>query len=232
MKTTIYHGVPTSAPVWKLGKTKLNWLQLNKCVHLHSYIAHYNCYLQRREPEQEKLGFMDIETSGFDTEFGFVFSYCIKEQNGKMLEYIVSKNEMDKDIYDKNLLKQFNKDVRKFDRIVTFYGSRFDVPFLRTRCIIQGIYDFPIFSEIVHTDLYPSLKPKFKLRHKTLRKYCQIFKIGAKGHPMNPKQWLKALRGNKQALKWIIIHNREDVVSTEELYNKSKLMFGYNNTSI
>jgi uncharacterized protein YprB with RNaseH-like and TPR domain len=49
---------------------------------------------------------------------------------------------------------------------------------------------------------------------------CQTFDISAKGHPLNPDVWQDAMTGEREALKYILEHNREDVVSLEELYDR------------
>ena len=221
------------APVERLTFRQITYLKRNKCIHRMPYLIHYSCYLKGKCLEsKEKIGFLDIETSNLNANFGFMFSYCIKEENGKIISAIVTKKDLDSSTYDKRILKQFCIDVRKFDRVVTHYGTRFDLPFLRARALRWGLTDFPGVSEIRHTDTYFMAKSKLKISSRRLQTICQFFNIKSKGHPMHLEQWLKANRGVKSALNFIMMHNKEDVVSTEQVYHKLEKFYHKNKTSI
>ena len=58
------------APVHRLKKIEIVWLAKHKCKHGHTYLEHYNCYLKEMPDGriQEKVGFLDIETTGLDAE--------------------------------------------------------------------------------------------------------------------------------------------------------------------
>lgn len=189
-----------------------------RCIHHHSGLSHPNCY-DTQNNIKKRIAVIDIETSNLKANWGFVFSYCIKEIGGKLIKRILTPKEIKEGVYDKNLIKQFCEDVRQFDRIVGYYSARFDVPFLRTRALYYNL-DFPIYHEIHHTDLYDITKRKLNLHSKRLQVVADFFGIKAKGHPMNPSVWFKAMAGDVKALNWIMIHNIEDVNTTEELYNK------------
>ena len=201
-----------------------------KCVHGHTGLEHPQCYDQANN-EKEKIAFFDIETSNLKSNWGFVFSYCIKELDGKIIKRILTPEEIKSGIYDKDLLGQFCKDIRQFDRIIGYYSARFDVPFLRTRCVYYGL-DFPIFKEIKHNDLYDILKRKFNLHSKRLGVVAEFFKIPAKEHKMNPNIWFSAMAGNKKALDWIMTHNIEDVNTTETLWKRVNQYSNLTNSSI
>ena len=191
-----------------------NW----RCVHGHTGLEHWNCY-DTQNNIKKRIAIIDIETSNLKANWGFVFSYCIKEIDGKLIKRILTPKEIKDGIYDRDLLKQFCEDIRQFDRIVGYYSARFDIPFLRTRALYYGL-DFPIYQEIHHTDLYDITKRKLNLHSKRLQVVADFFGIKAKGHPMNPSVWFKAMAGDTKALNWIMIHNIEDVNTTEELYSK------------
>ncbi len=193
-----------------------------KCEHGHNGLPgrknHPSCY-DRAHGLDEKIGFLDIETSNLSADFGIILSYCIKEENGKITSRVLTRQEIQSDTFDKDLLKQFCEDVRKFDRVITYYGSRFDIPFLRTRCILHGL-DFPIFKEIRHTDAYMIVKHKLNLHSRRLAVVAPFFSIPAKAHPLNPTVWLKCLSGDEKALDFVLTHNKEDVESLEGVWHK------------
>jgi uncharacterized protein YprB with RNaseH-like and TPR domain len=189
-----------------------------RCVHGHNGLSHPNCFDQQNEVKK-RIAFLDIESSNLKANWGFIFSYCLKEHNGNLITRVLSPEEIKCGIYDKELLKQFCEDVRKFDWIIGYYSSRFDIPWLRTRAVYYKL-NFPIYKEIKHTDLYDIMKHKFNLHSKRLAVVADFFDIKAKEHPMNPRVWFEAMKGDEKALKWILTHNIEDVNTTEELWDR------------
>jgi uncharacterized protein YprB with RNaseH-like and TPR domain len=187
-----------------------------RCIHRHNGLSHPECYEQDRK-KGERIGYLDIESSGLQADFAIVLSYCIKEQDGKILSRVITDKEMKDGTFDRDLLKQCVEDMRRFDRLVYHYGDKFDIPVLRTRCVYWGL-DFPLQKEIKGTDTYPILKYKFKLHSNRLESACTFFNIPSKGHRLEPNIWIKALSGDKKSLDYILTHNKEDVIALEELY--------------
>ena len=143
----------------QLKKNEILRYSKQTCEHGHSLISHPQC-LRKILGKEEKIGFFDIETSNLVATYGYIFSYCIKKLNGKILKGIITKKDMEKGIFDKNLIKQLIIDMKKFDKLITYYGSRFDIPFIRTRAIKYGL-DFPVYKEIKHTDVYYIIRNRF-----------------------------------------------------------------------
>lgn len=213
-----------------LSKGEILKLSRQYCVHRHTVLAHPEC-LRSNQLLTERIGFLDIEASSLNMNYGIIHSYCIKELNGRITERVVTKKEILSQAFDKELMRQFCQDIRKFDRVVTFYGWRFDLPAVRTRAVRWGL-DFPLYSEVRHTDVWKIMRDKFKLSSNSLRTCCQFFGIKAKNHPLNPEIWMAAMVGDEKALHYILEHNREDVRSTEELYKKVMLYVPQTKTSI
>lgn len=219
----------------RLKKNEIIWLNNHHCKrHHHTYLTHPNC-IEIDKPNMcpifEKIGFLDIETSSLQADFSIVLSYCIKELNGEILGRQISFSEINKGIYDKKLLKECIADMRKFDKLIYYYGDRFDIPTLRTRSVFWKL-DFPLYKEIKGTDIYPIIKYKFNLHRNRLETACDFFGISCKKHRIKPDIWFKAMAGNKKALDWIFIHNREDVISLEKLYKRVINFSSNNNKSI
>jgi len=188
------------------------------------FIEHPKCFLSEKPadaPFTEKIGFLDIEASNLKASFGYVFSYCIKELDGPLYEGCVTQQDIVSGIFDKRILKKCIDDMRKFDRIVVYYGgdARFDIPFLRTRAVYYKM-DFPIYRELQLLDLFLVIKRRFKFHNNRLQTACDFFGIPCKEHGMNHDIWIRAMAGNKMALDYILQHNREDVLSTEALYKR------------
>lgn len=199
-------------------KNEILKLSRQTCKHGHSLLAHPSC-LRKEIGKPEKIGFLDIESSNLKATFGYVISYCIKEADGKIIERVLTPKEIKNHVFDKELMRDLIRDIRKFDRVLTYYGTGFDIPFLRTRAIFWEFL-FPLFGEIRHTDVYYIIRNKLKLHRNSLAVACDFFDIPSKGHKLNPYIWQRAMSGDKKSLAYILEHNREDVISLETLFNK------------
>lgn len=198
----------------KLTKSELVKMATQKCKHGHSFLEHPSCYQPR---EKERIGFLDIETSNLNADFGIILSYAIKEPGKRPFGALITKAELMSDTHDKRVVGECIEDIKKFDRIYTYYGSRFDVPYIRSRAMLWGL-DFPIYQEVQHTDIFYWCRSKLCLHRKRLQTVCDFLGIPAKEHPMEPNMWTKALTGDAKSLRYIMTHNLEDVVSLEEVY--------------
>jgi uncharacterized protein YprB with RNaseH-like and TPR domain len=211
----------------QLKKAELVWLSTHRCkAHSHKFIEHPQCYdleypLQRPGGTPERIGMLDIEATNLSAEFGYTFSYAIKKLDGPVLGRVLTPKEIRSFQFDKELMKEFCRDVKQFDKIITHYGTdrRFDIPFLRTRCLRFDL-DFPLYKEISVDDTWPMSRNKLKLTRNRLENICVFLNIPAKGHKMNPDIWCKALSGHKPSLEYIWAHNVEDVESLEAVWKR------------
>jgi uncharacterized protein YprB with RNaseH-like and TPR domain len=195
-----------------------------RCQHGHNGNRHPACYLAK-EGGEPKIGFADIEASNLTATFGIVYTYCIKELDGKLIERAISLEDLHTGKFDKNLIARFIDDASQFTHLIWHYGTdrRFDMPFLRTRAVMWGL-PFPEHKCLFVGDTYPILRNKFKLHSNRLETACDFFGIPAKEHKLNPSIWLDMITGNKKrmqrAISYILTHNKEDVISLEKLWKK------------
>ncbi len=201
-------------------KDKIVEMGLFKCKHKHTGLSHPKCFY-RNNVSEEKIGFVDIEASNLVANFGIILSYCIKEENGPITQRVITPEALKSGTFDRDLMKQFCIDARKFTRLVGWYSNRFDIPYIRTRCVYHKL-DFPVYKEIAHTDAWRISRDKLKLHSNRLEVVSKFLGISAKGHPLNPEIWLRCLSGNKKALKFVLTHNIEDVVSLEAVWHRIK----------
>lgn len=205
--------------------TKQQILQYSRtmCEHGHPLLAHPSC-LEKYVGYQERIGFLDIETSNFSASFGVVITWCIKENGGKIYESFLQEEDFSRinGQYDKRVMEECVAAMLEFDRLVVYWGKdhRFDVPFLRTRAVGMGI-DFPLYHERIVNDLYDIVRNKFKFGRNSLHAACTHLGIDSKDTPISPQVWMDATIGRRpEAIQTILQHNREDVISTEQLWHK------------
>ena len=195
-----------------------------RCKCGHSALEHPNCY-EEKFGKEIKIGFADIEASNLTATFGVVYTYCIKELDGKIIKRAISLADLHEGVFDKNLIALFIEDSKQFTHLIWHYGTdrRFDIPFLRTRAVKWGL-PFPEHKCMYVADTYPILKNKFKLHSNRLETACDFFDIPAKKHKLNSDIWLNMITGNKKlmqkAIDYILLHNEEDVLSLETLWKK------------
>jgi len=203
------------AAVRQLRKSDLVWAITNRCKHGKLYIEHLEC-LEDQSPK-EKTGFFDIEASNLKADFGILLSYCIKELDGKIHRGLITPEQLRSTTQDRNLVRQCVADLQGFDRIVTYYGARYDIPFIRSRALYNGV-TFPKFGAFYHTDVYDWVKRKLKLHGNRMQFACDFLDIPSKEHKLIGAVWNRALTGSKKDLQFILQHNMEDVISLEQLW--------------
>ncbi len=206
----------------RLRKDEIVWMACHKCkAHNNRYIEHPACYL-KENPDKEHAGFIDIESSNLNADWGICLCVSILDlHSDELYTRIITKEEVFHKTLDKELLKDVLKEMRKFDRLIGYYASnmRFDIPFLRGRSTHHSL-DFPNYGEIVMEDLYPSVKYKFRLSRNRLENASR-FLVGetSKTH-WSGKYWIRAIQGDPEALAYIEDHCKKDVQDLKKLYMK------------
>ena len=181
--------------------------------------------------EDGEEAYCDIETTNLNADFAFLLSYCfkVKGKNEYYCNKITSKEIRD-GILDKRLCEDFVKDLLRFKKIYTYYGTRFDLPFMRTRALTNKI-GFPPYGLIQHMDLYFLARNKLKLSRNRLDNVCRLLDIEGKTH-LNGKIWMMAATGNEESINYILEHNKSDVMILEKAHEKLKVYASVTRSSI
>lgn len=221
------------APVHKLRKDQIVKLATQHCAaHRHSYLEHYNCYLREHPETVERLAFFDIEASNLDADYGIMLSWAIKPSDSKeVIGDVLTPADVRKGYEDKRIVQSAIDALGTFDRVITYYGTGFDLPFLRARALIVGV-EFPTYGSLKHKDLYYTVKSKFKLSSRRLENACRQLLGATDKTRIEAKYWRDGVRGDAESLKYIYEHNTYDVLDLEKLYNKVVDFSKTNNTSI
>lgn len=170
--------------------------------------------------KDEKVGVLDIECSNLKANYGFIMSWAIAYEDGTIAEDVVTPDDIFDFKFDKRITQSLVDELKKLDVVVTYYGKRFDIPFVRSRALFHKI-DFPAPKAVRHIDLYDSVKHKMALGRNSLESATNFLGIKGKNHVYGGT-WLKAQYGDEEALDYVLKHNEADVEITMELYKELK----------
>jgi len=219
------------APVHSLKKKEIIWLANHRCKkHRMPFLEHYNCYIHEGY-NQERVGYIDIECTNLNADFGFILCYCIKVSGkDEIVEGCVSEKDVHIDL-DKQLLKKLVKDIESFDRTIGFYSSKFDIPFIKTRCFMQGV-PFPPFGSRYHKDLYFVARRNIKASSRRLENLERIMIGKTTKTRIDNRHWIHASQGQRKSLEYVLDHCRKDVIATEKVHRKFEPYMVMTDTSI
>lgn len=123
----------------------------------------------------------------------------------------------DKNQNDKKLLEQFIKIANTADEIIGHNGDRFDLPWIRTRCLYHRINVFPTYTTL---DTLKHARSKFKFNSNKLDYIAKFLGIGQKvstGYDL----WKKiVLDKDAKALEEMVKYCKNDVVLLEKVYKE------------
>ncbi len=154
-----------------------------------------------------KIGYLDIETNGGMSADSITL---IGLYDGfEMHTYVKGQN-----------LAQFAYESQDYDGFVTFFGTGFDLPFLKRRFPVLD----SVFADRFHIDLCPLLK---RLGHtgglKKIEQQLHIARVpdtdGLSGMDAVRlwRAYRKGGRGSDDALRLLLAYNKEDVINMETL---------------
>tara|TARA_R110002050_G_scaffold41798_6_gene101043 strand:+ start:2172 stop:2918 length:747 start_codon:yes stop_codon:yes gene_type:complete len=168
---------------------------------------------------EKRLGYLDIESTGLKANIDIMLSWAIKTRDtNEVVGDVIKKSEVFNGSYDKRIMKSLIKALDKYDLIFTYYGTGFDIPFMRTRALDHDL-DFPVFRKVSHKDIYYLVRSKLQLTRSSLKVATQFLGIDGKTN-LDPRIWRDARYGNKDALKYVYDHNIADVEILEDLHKK------------
>ena len=167
----------------------------------------------------QRIIVLDIETSSLEADAGIVVGAGLLPETGKS-EYFESKRTDQ----EKSLLTKLLKRLDGYDVIVTWSGRGFDIPFLTTRLLKNGLNPLLLLDK-THLDLNEVVRSRLRLTFTYLDHVCDFFGIQREKGPMGlevPQLFVKALEGDETALKSIREHCLDDLKVTREVFLRLK----------
>lgn len=176
-------------------------------------------------PSETRVGVVDIESTGLSADFAIAFCVVCKIYGRDEVKiFRLELQSLDLLKAEKRMLRKVRNYLRGLDGVITYYGTGFDMPFLRTRMLAYGMT--PI-GKIRHLDLYYTVRRTMRLSRNRLMNAVELLQqgdgtISDKGR-VAPALWVKALYARSEhALNEIVEHCVQDVHALEGALIKLK----------
>ena len=179
------------------------------------------------------IGYLDIETSGLTADFDIMLSWanCIRDvkTDTTRIEYdFVEKKDFemaykkrDADLIDKRIIETVIDSIKQCDLLIGhwFIGKhRHDIPFIRSRCVINKVPGFPKHRRVRYGDTQKYGSLLYRLHNNGLDTIARMFDLSISKTPLDGKIWKNACMGIKEDIKYVIDHNIKDVKITHRVH--------------
>lgn len=160
---------------------------------------------------------LDLETTSLDADAGVILCASYESSKTDVGKVVTLRNDkINADKWkkgirgdDKELVKQLNALIRQHDIVVAHNGSRFDLPYLRTRALHWGLEPL---REVKLVDPCQIAYRKFKLKSNSLGRIADYVGVKDKKTPLDMSVWMDAaLNGNPKAMDLIVEHCEADI---------------------
>ena len=141
----------------KYSRTNKSAFELYQMIRIAGYNRTYKAVSRKieslglRKPERYStghdmtIGYVDIETTGFSAKIDVMLSWCLKGRGDKNVAGAwISRKELMSENQDARIVELLVEEMNKYDVVYTYYGTRFDIPFIRTRALHHGTF-FPLY---------------------------------------------------------------------------------------
>jgi hypothetical protein len=116
---------------------------------------------------------------------------------------------------DRQMLIDFINVANQSDEMVAHNGDRYDIKWLRTRCIFHRI---PIFPHYRTLDTLKKAKSGFNFNSNKLDYIAQFLGVGAKVKHSGFQMWVDVMKGCPKALEEMGVYCDGDIVVLEDVF--------------
>lgn len=167
----------------------------------------------------------DLETSSLNANGGFIISASVVDVSKptKVLRSFRVDSYpgwVDDPWNDRDLVRELSVFLGEADTWITYYGKRFDAPFLSTRIVYwrsKGDKKLAHLENVPHIDLYDTAKRRLRLHSNRLQVVSDLLGHGAKT-PLQLPTWIKAAGGHKPSIDYIAKHCDKDSIILAKNY--------------
>jgi uncharacterized protein YprB with RNaseH-like and TPR domain len=172
--------------------------------------------------------FFDIETSpniGYFWRTGFKLNIgpesIIEERKIICISYKwehednITTLTWDENLCDKQMLIDFIKVANQSDEMIAHNGDRFDIKWIRTRCIFHRV---PMMPDYKTLDTLKKAKSGFNFNSNKLDYIAKFLGVGAKIKHSGFDMWKNVMAGDSKALKEMSVYCEGDIIVLEDVY--------------
>lgn len=117
---------------------------------------------------------------------------------------------------DKAMLSDFVKIIGQADEVIAHNGDRFDLPWIRTRCLFHRI---PIEAQLPSVDTLKQARRGFNFPSNRLDYLGQYMGLGGKRKTSGFDLWKQVYHGDRSALRQMVDYCKRDVELLEEVHH-------------
>jgi uncharacterized protein YprB with RNaseH-like and TPR domain len=189
---------------------------------------------------QEKVIYFDIEAEDLNADYGIMFNWYAIDENGNNFEDYLTLADIKKykssnrDVEpkeDTRIVTSLVDTLSKYTRCVAHYGCGYDLPFARTRAVIDKVA-FPTYGMLFQSDTWVILKKKFKLSKNSLENGCRKLLGYTRKDHLSLSIKHGCLRGETWAINASREHCKKDVLDLIGLFGVTQPFMKRTKTSI
>lgn len=184
-----------------------------------------------------RIGYLDIEATNLKANFGFMLSWAMvvrdtqNKRYRKVLHSVVTRHDINKAFKerkvsaDRRILEELMKTLKdeKIDMLIGHYfhgWNKMDIPFIRTRCIMNNVPGFPKHRQIRFGDTWRMAHQLYSVHRYSLDAVSQMMGVSTKKTPVEGLDWQLAQQGDPEALEYVLDHNIKDAIINEKVHRK------------
>src|SRR3990167_4487306 len=168
--------------------------------------------------DNARVGFLDLESTSLHADSGHLLSWGLLTTEGTVYSDLIPRREIMSSAVepDKRIVASCLRSLHEVDVVVTYNGTRFDFPPLKSRAMVHGLI-FPAYGQLLQIDLYFAAKGLLRLTSKRMGNVSRFLGL-TKKDSYDISVWNRARRGDTEALQHIYDHNVSDLKITQDLF--------------
>jgi uncharacterized protein YprB with RNaseH-like and TPR domain len=173
-----------------------------------------------------RVGVFDLETSSLYANTGIVLCGCVKQWGVKGVTTIRADEFPSwegRKSNNKAVIVAIVKELKKYDVLVAHNGQYFDKTFLNSSCLRYNLR--PSVRWLKFIDPVLIARRHLRVARNSLASLLDYFEIQDTKTPIEFRHWIQASHdGNRKSMNKIVEHCQRDVVSLEQVYDKTRTL--------
>jgi len=163
------------------------------------------------------LAFVDIEAANLNADFGTVVVVSVKPFGEKPVTFKCRPGK------DKAMLKKVALELAKYPVWVSFYGKLYDIPFLNSRLLVNGLPPLPKHH---HIDMYWVVRSRTHLSRRNQGHILSWLGTSEEKMSVSPSVWAELSSNYDKNIATLVKRCESDVEGLEAMYNRVKHLVG------